>query len=217
MHHGKLRAANRLPLGCPLVVPTGESRGKRPAAISVVAAIALLGLLTGCGSGGSETITLGNENPADRALAKTNVPPFIGPKGTNNGPTATTPTSGPLSKKPTVTPPAGPPPSKLVVKDLIKGTGAEARANRAVTVNYVGVLYHGGKEFDSSWQRGKPSYLFLEQGRQIAGFTEGIPGMKLGGRRELIVPAALAYGAKGVPGKVPPNEPLVFVVDLVGA
>jgi FKBP-type peptidyl-prolyl cis-trans isomerase len=199
------------------VVPTGEPRSKRPAAIGVVAAIAVLGLLTGCGSGGSETITLGNENTADQALANSNAGPLVRPEGTNNGPTATTPTSGPLSKKPTVTPPAGPPPSKLVVKDLITGTGAEARANRAVTVNYVGVLYHGGKEFDSSWQRGKPSYLFLEKGRQIAGFTEGIPGMKVGGRRELIVPAALAYGAKGVPGKIPPNEPVVFVVDLVGA
>ena len=197
------------------MVPTGESRSKRPAAVSVVAAIALLGLLTGCGSGGSETITLGNENPADQALAKGSAPGFE--PSTNNGPTATTPTSGPLSKKPTVTPPAGPPPSKLVVKDLIKGTGAEAKLNRSISINNVGVLYHGGKEFDSTWQRGKPSYLFLEKGRQIAGFTEGIPGMKLGGRRELIVPAALAYGAKGVPGKVPPNEPLVFVVDLVGA
>ena len=199
------------------MVPTGESRSKRPAAVSVLAAIAVLGVLTGCSSGGSETITLGNENPADQGLARTNAAPLIGPKGINNGPTATTPTSGQLSKKPTVTPPAGPPPSKLVVKDLVKGTGAEAMANRAVTVNYVGVLYHGGKEFDSTWQRGKPSYLFLEKGRQIAGFTEGIPGMKRGGRRELIVPAALAYGAKGLPPKIPPNEPLVFVVDLVGA
>jgi peptidylprolyl isomerase len=183
--------------------------------MGALAAIAVLGLLTGCGSGGSETITLGNENPADQALAKSSAPGFE--TGTNNGFTATTPTSGPLSKKPTVTPPAGPPPSKLVVTDLVKGTGTEAKLGKAITINNVGVLYHGGKEFESSWTRGKPSHIFLETGKLIAGLTQGIPGMKLGGRRELIVPAALAYGAKGVPGEIPPNEPLVFVVDLVGA
>jgi FKBP-type peptidyl-prolyl cis-trans isomerase len=183
--------------------------------MSVLATIAVLGLLTGCGSGGSETITLGNENPADQALAKSSAP-GVEP-GTNTGPTSTTPTSGPLSKKPTVTPPAGPPPSKLVVKDLIKGTGAEAKLNRSISINNVGVLYHGGKEFESSWTRGKPFFIFLANGVALPGLTQGIPGMKIGGRRELIVPAALAYGPKGVPGKVPPNEPVVFVVDLVGA
>jgi peptidylprolyl isomerase len=198
------------------VVPTGQSRSKRSAAVSALAAIAVLGLLTGCGSGGSETITLGNENRADQALAKSSAPGF-GPLGPNNGPTATTPTSGPLSKMPTVTPPAGPPPSNLVAKDLIKGTGPEAKLGKTITVNYVGVLYHGGKEFESTWTRGKPSHIFLATGKFIPGLTQGIPGMKVGGRRELIVPAALAYGAKGVPGEIPPNEALVFVVDLVGA
>ena len=73
-----------------------------------------------------------------------------------------------------------------------------------ITVNYLGVLYHGGKVFDASWKRREPATFALEQGKLIAGWTQGIPGMKVGGRRELIIPAALAYGAKGSPPAIPP-------------
>jgi peptidylprolyl isomerase len=113
-----------------------------------------------------------------------------------------------------VTPPSGAAPSNLVVKDIIKGTGAEAKAGGSVTVNYVGVLYKGGKEFDASWKRGEPATFSLQG--VIPGWTKGIPGMKVGGRRELIIPASLAYGAKGSPPAIPPNAPLVFVIDLLG-
>jgi peptidylprolyl isomerase len=178
---------------------------KRPAAVSALAAIVTVVLFAGCGSGGSGTITVGNENKADQALAK------------SSAATSKTPTSGPLSKEPTVTPPAGPAPSALVVKDLINGTGAEAKLGKSITVNYVGVLYHGGKVFDASWKRGEATTFTLEQGKLIAGWTQGIPGMKVGGRRELIIPAALAYGAKGSPPSIPANAPLVFVIDLLGA
>ena len=126
-----------------------------------------------------------------------------------------TPTSGPLSKEPHVTPPSGPAPTKLVTKEIIAGTGAEAKSGDAVTVNYVGVLYKTGKVFDASWKRNEPFPFTLGKGQVIPGWEQGVVGMKVGGRRELIIPAALAYGAKGSPPTIPPNEPLVFVVDLL--
>ena len=127
-----------------------------------------------------------------------------------------TPTSGPLSKAPAVTPPSGAAPSKLVSKDLIVGTGPEAKAGQSVTVNYVGVLFHGGKQFDASWKRNEPFTFTLGQSQVIKGWDQGVPGMKVGGRRELVIPASLAYGAKGSPPAIPANAPLVFVIDLLG-
>jgi len=181
-------------------------------------------LIAGCGSsGGSSTIAVGNENSADNALIKTGetaAAPTPTAKCPSGSPSpcayaATTPTSGPLSKEPTVTVPSGPAPSKLETKDLIVGKGAEAQAGATVTVNYVGVLYKNGKVFDASWLRHEPSTFSLKS--VIPGWTKGIPGMRVGSRRELVIPAALAYGAAGSPPKIPPNEPLVFVVDLLGA
>jgi peptidylprolyl isomerase len=193
------------------VSPIRVLSNARSATPSAFAVLAIVALLAGCGSGGSSTITVGNENKGDEASAKASA---TTPGATTT--TATTPSSGPLSKEPTVTPPSGAPPTTLVAKDLVKGTGAEAQLGKSITVNYKGVLYHGGKEFDSSWKRGEPSTFQLEQGKLIAGWTQGIPGMKVGGRRELIIPASLAYGAKGSPPTIPPNEPLVFVIDLLG-
>ena len=175
-----------------------------------VVALATLGagaLLAACGSSGSgSTITIGNENTSDQTLAKAGA----------TAPTATTPASGPLSKEPKVTPPAGAPPTKLVIRNLITGTGAEAKSGQTVSVNYVGALFHGGKVFDASWKRNEPFTFTLGKGQVIAGWEQGVPGMKVGGRRELIVPAELAYGAKGSPPSIPPNAPLVFVIDLLG-
>ena len=120
-----------------------------------------------------------------------------------------------ISKKPVVTVPTGPAPTKLVTKDLVTGTGQTAKAGETVTVNYVGVLYKNGKEFDSSWSRNQPFTTALSNGSVIPGWVQGIPGMKVGGRRELIIPASLAYGKQGSPPTIPPNSPLVFVVDLL--
>jgi peptidylprolyl isomerase len=178
-----------------------------------VATLVAAVLLAGCGSSSSSsTIGVNNQNSADQALAKSSG----GATATTPSAPVKTPVSGPLSKEPKVTPPSGPAPTKLVVKDIIKGAGQEAKANGSVTVNYVGVLYHGGKEFDASWKRGEPATFSLEPGKLIAGWTQGIPGMKVGGRRELIIPSALAYGAKGSPPTIPANAPLVFVIDLLG-
>lgn len=120
-----------------------------------------------------------------------------------------------LRHKPTVTVPNGPAPHHLVVKDLVKGTGAVATTSSTVTVQYVGVLYNTGKVFDASWTDGTGQPVqFSLAGGVIKGWTEGIPGMRVGGRRELIVPPSLAYGKKGSPPKIPPNSTLVFVIDL---
>ncbi len=89
------------------------------------------------------------------------------------------------------------------------------RRVRRVTVNYVGVLYKGGKEFDASWKSQRTVHVPLGTGQVIPGWDQGIPGMKVGGRRELIIPASLAYGAKGAGASIPPNSALVFVVDLL--
>jgi len=187
------------------------SARRRPASSRASLALAAVGVaaaLAGCGSGGSSTITIGNENSADNALIKAGES-----KSTSK---ATTPTSGPLSKEPTVTPPKGPKPTKLEVKELIKGTGAEAKAGDKVTVNYVGVLYTNGKKFNASWETKEPFSFTLGKGEVIKGWDQGIVGMKIGGRRELIIPAELAYGKAGRPPKIPGNEALVFVVDLLG-
>ncbi len=169
-------------------------------------------VIAGCGSGGSSTITVGNENSADNALIKAGESKSASTTST----TAKTPTTGPLSTEPKVTPPSGPAPSKLETKNLIVGTGAEAKDGDTVTVNYVGVLYKTGKVFNASWETKEPFSFTLGKGQVIPGWDQGVPGMKVGGRRELIIPSALAYGAKGSPPKIPANEPLVFVVDLLG-
>ena len=111
--------------------------------------------------------------------------------------------------------PKGAAPKTLVTKELIVGTGPEAKAGQSVTVNYVGVLYKGGKEFDASWKRKEPFTFALGQGAVIKGWDQGVAGMKVGGRRMLIIPSELGYGAQGSPPNIPPNSALVFVVDLL--
>ena len=178
----------------------------RSRALLGLAALAATGLIAGCGGSSSESsIGVGVESKSDEGLAKS-----------GEVKVATTPTSGPLATEPKVTPPAGPAPAKLETKDLIVGSGKEAKAGETVTVNYVGVLYKGGKEFDASWKRKEPFQFKLGQGAVIKGWDQGVAGMKVGGRRELIIPAELGYGKTGSPPAIPPNAPLVFVVDLLG-
>jgi peptidylprolyl isomerase len=116
--------------------------------------------------------------------------------------------------KPKVEAPSGAPPKELVTNDLEEGSGPEAKAGDTVTVQYVGVNYKTGKEFDSSWSRSEPFPFELGAGGVIPGWEQGIEGMKVGGRRELIIPPELGYGAAGSPPVIPPNETLIFVVDL---
>jgi peptidylprolyl isomerase len=117
--------------------------------------------------------------------------------------------------KPKVTVPKGAPPKKLVVKEIEEGSGEEAVSGDEVTVQYVGVDYKNGKEFDSSWSRSEPFTFTLGEGQVIPGWDQGVAGMKVGGRRELIIPPELAYGETGAPPSIGPNETLVFVIDLL--
>ena len=116
--------------------------------------------------------------------------------------------------KPKVEVPKGPAPKKLVEKELIEGEGEEAKSGDTVTVQYVGVLYDNGKEFDASWNRGEPFTFHLGASEVIAGWDQGVEGMKVGGRRELIIPPELGYGSTAA-GPIPANSTLVFVIDLL--
>ena len=116
--------------------------------------------------------------------------------------------------KPEVQVPTGPPPAKLETNDITVGDGAEAQPGDTVTVEYVGVTYDDGKEFDSSWERPEPFSFQLGSGQVIPGWDKGIVGMKVGGRRQLIIPPDLAYGKQGSPPDIGPNATLIFVVDL---
>ncbi len=206
-------------LGCAAVTYFRDvlPRHARPRIGLGLVALGAAALIAGCGSSGSSsTITVGNENKADEALATTTTGTST-TSSTSTTAAVKTPTSGQLSKEPHVTPPSGPPPTKLETKEIIKGTGTEAKSGDAVTVNYVGVLYKTGKVFDASWKRNETFPFTLGKGQVIPGWEQGVIGMKVGGRRELIIPASLAYGAKGSPPTIPPNEALVFVVDLLSA
>ena len=123
--------------------------------------------------------------------------------------------AGTLGSKPQVTVPKGKPPTTLQKKDLIVGTGPEAATGHKVSVQYVGVAYSTKKEFDASWKRGQPFSFALGEGNVIKGWDQGVPGMKVGGRRKLVIPPDLAYGPSGYPPAIAPNETLIFVVDLV--
>jgi len=118
-----------------------------------------------------------------------------------------------LKVKPKVTVPEGEPPKKLEEIEVVEGDGAEAKEGDEITVQYVGVGYDSEEEFDSSWSRGEPSTFDLDE--VIPGWNQGIAGMKVGGRRELIIPANLAYGPTGSPPVIGPNETLIFVIDLL--
>jgi peptidylprolyl isomerase len=121
-----------------------------------------------------------------------------------------------MTEKPEIDFPEGPPPTELEVTDLAVGKGAEAKAGSQVSVHYVGVAHSTGEEFDASYNRGAPLDFPLGGGRVIAGWDQGVAGMKVGGRRRLVIPPHLAYGDRGAGGVIGPGETLIFVVDLVG-
>jgi peptidylprolyl isomerase len=166
----------------------------------IPAALAAAALVAGCGgssgSSGVQAAPSGGASPAPQAKV------------------FTAPANSATASKPKITVPKGAPPKQLVVKDLVAGTGEAAKSGDEVEVQYVGVLFKGGKQFDASWDRGQPFDFTLGQGDVIKGWDQGIVGMRLGGRRELIIPASLGYGAAGQPPKIPANSALVFVVDL---
>ena len=120
-----------------------------------------------------------------------------------------------MSEKPDVDPHMGDVPADLEVTDLVEGDGTEATSGSTVSVHYVGVAHSSGEEFDASYNRGTPLQFRLGIGQVISGWDTGVQGMKVGGRRKLTIPSAMAYGARGAGNVIKPHEPLVFVVDLL--
>jgi peptidylprolyl isomerase len=119
-------------------------------------------------------------------------------------------------ERPTIEQPQGDIPFDLGIEDVVVGGGDEATTGSKVTVHYVGVAFRSGEEFDASWNRGEPFRFALGKGQVIPGWDQGVAGMRIGGRRKLTIPSALAYGARGAGnGIIAPHEPLVFVVDLL--
>jgi peptidylprolyl isomerase len=118
-------------------------------------------------------------------------------------------------ERPQIEKPEGDVPFELVTEDIALGDGDEATKGTKVSVHYVGVAFSSGEEFDASWNRGQPFEFKLGAGQVIPGWDAGVEGMKVGGRRKLTIPSAMAYGARGAGGVIGPNEPLVFVVDLL--
>ncbi|MCI0383923.1 FKBP-type peptidyl-prolyl cis-trans isomerase [Streptomyces sp. CNQ085] len=117
--------------------------------------------------------------------------------------------------KPEIDFPGGEPPADLEVKDIWEGDGPVAKAGDTVSVHYVGVAFSTGEEFDASWNRGTPLSFQLGVGQVISGWDQGVQGMKVGGRRQLIIPPHMAYGDRGAGGRIKPGETLIFVCDLV--
>ena len=118
-------------------------------------------------------------------------------------------------EKPEIEFPGPETPSDLVVTEIAEGEGAEAVAGSTVSVHYVGVAHSTGEEFDASYNRGEPLRFRLGIGQVIAGWDQGVQGMKVGGRRQLVIPPHLGYGDRGAGGVIKPGETLIFVVDLL--
>jgi len=178
-----------------LVVPASETKGAFPKGIpSGHAAIFVVEPVP------TKPVSEQKGNPESEAAQKS---------GQGSGRTY----SGPKKTKPKVTAPSGPPPKKLEIKDLEKGSGPGAKPGDEVTVQYVGINYKNGKQFDASWDRGEPFTFQLGSHTVIEGWEQGLKGMKVGGRRELIIPPQLGYGSQSN-GAIPANETLVFVIDL---
>jgi peptidylprolyl isomerase len=171
--------------------------------------------LAGAGCGSSK-----QESAADKSAAKAeqdakNQKPIPEPKPPSSPKAAPTAGEADLAKKPKVPKGTGSAPSTLKAETLIEGSGPAIKNGQQATVQYVGVLFKNGKEFDASWGKGKKPFQFTLGGNQvIPGWDQGVLGMKVGERRRLTIPAALAYGAQGSPPKIGPNEPLIFDIDL---
>jgi peptidylprolyl isomerase len=121
----------------------------------------------------------------------------------------------PKTTKPEIDFPGDDAPTDLVIDDIWEGDGAEAKSGDTVSAHYVGVAHSTGEEFDASWNRGAPLDFRLGVGMVIKGWDDGIAGMKVGGRRKLVIPPHLGYGDRGAGAAIKGGETLIFVVDLV--
>jgi len=173
-------------------------------------------VVAGCGGSSSDNSSTGSTESSTASTGSS-----TGSTGSSESPESGKPgdpsetTSTAKKTKPTVTVPKGISPKKYAFRELEEGTGATAKKGDTVTVQYVGVGYDSEEEFDSSWSRNEPFTFTLGAGEVIKGWDQGVEGMKVGGRRELLLPPGLAYGAAGSPPSIGPNETLIFVIDLL--
>jgi peptidylprolyl isomerase len=179
----------------------------RPPALFVLLALLAALALAACGGDDDDSGSGG-----DAADTSQESPP---PSDDTDTETETTPDLTDTSVKPVIDKPSGMPPRRLVKEDIVKGKGPAAKPGDTVIVNYVGVTFSTGEEFDASWDTGQPYPVQLGAGDVIEGWEKGLLGIKKGGRRELIIPPEQAYGAKGAPPSIGPNETLVFVIDAL--
>jgi peptidylprolyl isomerase len=172
----------------------------------LLAALALV--LAACGDDDSEQPAAQPATGAETSPAPAETAPEAAPAGDSE-------ISTNLKEKPAIPQQSGEPPAELKKEDIVKGKGATAKEGDNVSVQYVGVNYSNGQEFDASWNRGEPFEFTLGANMVIPGWDEGVAGMKEGGRRMLTIPPDKGYGPQGTPdGSIPPNETLVFVIDL---
>ncbi len=167
-----------------------------------IAAVALAALgLGGCSSASSSSTTTTTSRSTAPSTTVATVPvQSPSPAGT-------------IGKEPTVVVPTGAPPTQLESTDLIVGSGPAAKAGDSVTVQYVLATYSSGKVVQASWDS-QPFTFTLGQGQVIPGWDDGVVGMKVGGRRELVIPPSLGYGNQSPGSGIAANDTLVFVVDM---
>ena len=177
--------------------------------------LAVLVALAGCGGGDQTASIPSGDEAATASTTETEAAPAPKP----GKPTAATralaaqvPADG--KRRPKIPRPKGKPPKQLVIHDITPGSGPAAKSGDQVEVDYAGVSWSTGKEFDASWKRKQTFPFSLGNGDVIPGWDQGVAGMKAGGRRMLVIPPDLGYGAQGSPPDIGPNETLVFVVDL---
>ena len=174
---------------------------------ATVAALVTAALALGaCGGDDDEA---SSEQPAGETQAQTTA---AGPSSTPQDIAADIPKS--TKERPELPRPGGTPPEELETLDIVEGDGKTAKEGDKVTVDYAGANWSNGMEFDASWNRGEPFEFTLGGGEVIPGWDQGVAGMKVGGRRLLVIPPDLGYGPQGQPPQIPPDETLMFVVDL---
>jgi peptidylprolyl isomerase len=181
---------------------------RRPLALLALLALLAALALAACGDDDDDSGSGGGSADTSRQESD---PPASDTGTETEAPTDLTDTN----VKPVIDKPSGVPPRRLVKEDIVKGKGPGAKPGDTVIVNYVGVSFSTGEEFDASWDTGQPFPVQLGAGNVIEGWEKGLVGIKEGGRRQLIIPPEQAYGAQGAPPSIGPNETLVFVIDAL--
>jgi peptidylprolyl isomerase len=201
-------------LGAPVGTMSRSMTQMKKTRLPALLAVLVLALFAaGCGDSKDESL-------ADKAAATAeqeakNQKPIPEPAAISSPTVQPTAGEANIDKEPQVPKGTGSAPTTLKAETLIAGSGPAIKNGQQATVNYVGALFKDGKVFDASWGKGKQPFTFtLGGGQVIPGWDQGVLGMKVGERRRLTIPAALAYGAQGSPPKIGPNEPLVFDIDL---